>query len=82
MPCTLIVRIDSETKRRLDWLARREGKTAGRFVRELLESYVRGKKIGTPLDDLWERIDAELRSKRAKGAKRSKPRSVARPSKR
>jgi predicted DNA-binding protein len=63
MTTQMIIRIDSEMKNRLNRLARVEGKTTSRIVRELIEDYIREKDIGTYIDDLWDRIGGKLRSK-------------------
>jgi hypothetical protein len=59
----MIIRIDSETKTRLNRLARVEGKTTSQMVRDLIEDYIREKDIATYIDDLWDRIGGRLRSK-------------------
>ena len=63
MTTQMIVRIDSETKNRLNKLARVEGKTTSQVVRKLIEDYIREKDIGTYIDNLWDRIGGKLRSK-------------------
>ena len=50
-------------KKRLNKLARVEGKTTSQMVRELMEDYIREKDIGTYIDNLWDRIGGKLRSK-------------------
>jgi macrodomain Ter protein organizer (MatP/YcbG family) len=63
MTTETIIRIDSETKNRLSKLARVEGKTTSRMVRELIEDYIRKKDIGSYIDSLWDRIGGKLRAK-------------------
>jgi predicted DNA-binding protein len=63
MTTQMIIRIDSETKTRLNRLARVEGKTTSQMVRELIEDYIKEKDIGTYIDDLWDRIGGKLKSK-------------------
>ena len=63
MTTQIIIRIDSETKTRLNRLARVEGKTTSQMVRDLIEDYIREKDIATYIDDLWNRIGGRLRSK-------------------
>ena len=63
MTTQMIIRIDSEMKKRLNKLARVEGKTASQMVRELIEDYIKEKDIGTYIDNLWDRIGGKLRSK-------------------
>ena len=59
----VVIRIDSEMKKRLNKLARVEGKTTSQMVRELIEDYIREKDIGTYTDNLWGRIGGKLRTK-------------------
>ena len=54
---------DSEMKKRLNKLARVEGKTTSQMVRELMEDYIREKDIGSYIDNLWDRIGGKLRAK-------------------
>ena len=63
MTTQMIIRIDREVKNRFNKLARVEGKTTSQMVRELIEGYIREKDIGTYIDDLWDRIGGQLRSK-------------------
>jgi predicted DNA-binding protein len=63
MTTQMIIRIDSEIKKRLNKLARVEGKTASQMVRELIEDCIKEKDIGTYIDNLWSRIGGKLRSK-------------------
>lgn len=56
----MIIRIDPELKNMADNLARAEGKTVSRVVRELLEGYVRNRDIGSYIDDLWGRIGTKM----------------------
>jgi predicted DNA-binding protein len=63
MTTQMIIRINSETKTRLNRLARVEGKTTSQMVRDLIEDYIREKDIATYIDDLWDRIGGKLRSK-------------------
>lgn len=63
MTTQMIIRIDSDMKNRLNRLARVEGKTTSQMVRELIEEYIREKDISTYIDDLWNRIGGNLRSK-------------------
>ena len=63
MTTQMIIRIDSEMKKRLNKLARVEGKTTGQMVRELIEDYIREKDIGSYINNLWDRIGRRLRAK-------------------
>lgn len=63
MTTQMIIRIDSETKTRLNRLARVEGKTTSQMVRDLIEDYIKEKDIASYVDDLWNRIGGKLRSK-------------------
>ena len=59
----MIIRVDSELKRKVSTLAKAEGKTTSEIVRELLEDYVRERDIGSYIDDLWDRIGSKMSSK-------------------
>ena len=63
MTTQMIIRINSETKTRLNRLARVEGKTTSQMVRDLIEDYIKEKDIASYIDDLWDRIGGKLRSK-------------------
>ncbi len=59
----MIIRIDPELKNMADNLARAEGKTVSKVVRELLEDYVRNRDISSYIDDLWGRIGTKMTRK-------------------
>ncbi|MDD5009244.1 MAG: ribbon-helix-helix protein, CopG family [Syntrophorhabdaceae bacterium] len=59
----MIIRIDPELKSMADNLARAEGKTVSKVVRELLEDYVRNRDISSYIDDLWGRIRTKMARK-------------------
>jgi hypothetical protein len=63
MTTQMIIRIDPETKTRLNRLARVEGKTTSQMMRELIEDYIKERDIGVYIDDLWGRIGGKLKSK-------------------
>ena len=63
MTSQMIIRMDPETKNRISKLARGEGKTTSRVVRELIENYIRERDIGAYIDDLWDRIGEKLKSR-------------------
>jgi hypothetical protein len=50
-------------KKRLNRLARVEGKTTSQVVRKLIEDYIKERDIGPYIDDLWDRIGGKLRGK-------------------
>jgi predicted transcriptional regulator len=58
----MLIRIDADLKARLTRLARAEGKTTSRMVRELIRNYVKERDIGAYVDGLWDRIGAKLRA--------------------
>jgi predicted DNA-binding protein len=66
MATQMIIRIDPEIKDRLNKLARVEGKTTSKMVRELIEEYIKERDISAYIDDLWNRIGVKLRSRRTK----------------
>ncbi|MBM4135896.1 MAG: ribbon-helix-helix protein, CopG family [Nitrospira sp.] len=63
MSTQMIIRIDPEVKDRLNKLARVEGKTTSKMVRELIEDYIKERDISAYIDDLWNRIGEKLRAK-------------------
>lgn len=63
MTTQMIIRINEDTKKRLNRLARLEGKSMSQLVRELIEEHLRQRDIGAYIDDLWERIGNKLASK-------------------
>lgn len=66
MTTQLMVRMDPRFKERLVKLARQEGKTTSKMVRELIEEHLKERDIGAYIDDLWDRIGAQLKSKGVK----------------
>ena len=63
MATQMIVRVDPDLKAKVSSLAKSEGKNVSEIVRELLESYVRNRDIGSYIDDLWGRVGTKLISK-------------------
>ena len=68
MTTQMMVRMDPKQKDRLEKLARLEGKTTSQMVRELIEAHLKERDIGAYIDDLWDRIGAQLKSKGVKPA--------------
>ena len=64
----MLIRIDAELKSKLSRLARAEGKTSSRMVRELIGDYVKDRDIGAYVDDLWDRIGKKLKERGIKAA--------------
>ena len=62
----MIFRIESEVKDRFNKLAREEGKTASKMVKELIGNYIRERDIRVYVDDLWSRIGRKLKSQGVK----------------
>lgn len=62
----MIVRIDSETKKKLSQLARTEGKSSSQIVRDLIGEYVQERDIAGYIDDLWGRIGKKFRRRGVK----------------
>lgn len=58
----MLIRIDADLKARLSRLARAEGKSTSRMVRELIRNYVKERDIGAYIDGLWDRIGAKLKA--------------------
>lgn len=68
MSTQMLIRIDPELKKKLERLARMEGKSASGLAREAISSYVSERDIGAYIDDLWDRMGRKFR---AKGIKQS-----------
>lgn len=66
MTTQMIIRIDPETKEKLDKIARMEGKTTSQAVRELIETYIKERDIESYIDDLWNRVGKKLKKKGVK----------------
>ncbi|OGU37822.1 MAG: CopG family transcriptional regulator [Ignavibacteria bacterium GWB2_35_12] len=60
MTSQLLVRIDSDTKNKLNLVARREGKTSSDVVRELVSDYINERDMSAYIEDLWERIGKKI----------------------
>jgi len=56
----MTIQINSELKSKIEYIAKLEGKSAGKLVGELFEEYVRNKYIDYYIDDLWNRIGENL----------------------
>lgn len=61
MTTQMIIRIESDLKRKVNNFARAEGKNISEIVRELLEDYVQNRDISSYIDDLWDRIGIKLK---------------------
>lgn len=63
MTTQMIIRMNPELKEKLNRLARTEGKTTSRMVRELIESYITEHDIGSYVDSLWDRVGKKLKTR-------------------
>jgi predicted DNA-binding protein len=63
MTSQMLIRLSSETKEKLDRIARNQGKSTSQVVRELIRDYIQDRDIGAYIDDLWSRIGKKLKSK-------------------
>jgi len=59
----MIIRLDSETKDKLQKLATSEGKNTSQVVRELIEDYIQNRDIGSYIDDLWDRVRRKVKNR-------------------
>jgi predicted DNA-binding protein len=59
----MIVRIQPELKAKVNTLAKAEGKSVSEVVRELLDGYVKNRDISSYVDDLWDRVGSELKTR-------------------
>jgi predicted DNA-binding protein len=60
MTTQLLIRIDSDTKNKLNLVARREGKTSSDVVRELVSDYINERDLSAYIDELWDRIGKKI----------------------
>jgi predicted DNA-binding protein len=63
MSTQIVIRIEPELKKKVDKLARMEGKTTSTVVRDRLEDYTRDRDIEGYIDSLWTRIGKKLTTK-------------------
>ena len=63
MTTQIVIRVEPELKKKVDKLARMEGKTTSTVVRNLLEDYARDRDIEGYIDSLWARVGKKLRAK-------------------
>lgn len=82
MSSQMLIRIDPETKEKLNKLARIEGKTTSYLVRELIEGYLKEHDISAYIDDLWNRIGKKVKAKGIKPSDVSRAIKEARKKKR
>ncbi|MCK4765583.1 MAG: ribbon-helix-helix protein, CopG family [Candidatus Aminicenantes bacterium] len=66
MSVQMLIRIESEVKDALTKLARKEGKSAGKLVREIVKDYIKDRDLGAYIDDLWDRMGGKLKAKGVK----------------
>ncbi len=64
MTTQMIIRIDPNLKNKVNNFAKAEGKNTSEIVRELLESYVKNRDIGSYIDDLWSRIGTKIKKQK------------------
>ena len=57
-----IIRLDSETKAKLNKLAKAEGKTISQVIRELIQNYIQERDMEGYIDDLWNKIGNKLKT--------------------
>ncbi|MBI5178721.1 MAG: CopG family transcriptional regulator [Nitrospinae bacterium] len=65
MSSQMVIRMETQLKQRLARLARMEGKTTSRMIREVLESHIKERDIASYIDDLWSRIGKRLKDRGA-----------------
>lgn len=63
MTTQMVIRLDAETKTKLNNLAQAEGKNTSQVVRELIDSYIQDRDMGTYIDDLWDRFGKKLKAR-------------------
>ena len=57
------LRLDDELKETFQNLARKEGKSASKKMRELISDYIRERDVSGYVHDLWDRMEAEFERK-------------------
>jgi predicted transcriptional regulator len=72
MSTHMMIRIESDLKERFARLARMEGKSTSRMIRDLVEHFIEERDIRTYMDDLWARVGGRLKSKGFKASDVSK----------
>ncbi len=60
MTTQMIIRIDSNLKKKISQLAKSEGKNLSELVRELLEKYTKERDMSVYIDNLWDQIGYNL----------------------
>lgn len=63
METQIVVRIDSQLKKKASSLAKAEDKNVSLVIRELLESYVKDRDMSLYIDELWKRIGSNLKKR-------------------
>ncbi|MFC1851664.1 ribbon-helix-helix protein, CopG family [candidate division CSSED10-310 bacterium] len=64
MTTQMVIRINPELKKRVNELAKSEGKNVSQVVRELLERYIQERDISGYINDLWVRVGDKMRANR------------------
>lgn len=64
MSSPMMLRLDEQTKSKLNRLAHGEGKNVSQVMRELIQNYVSERDLGGYIDDLWLRIGKKFKSRR------------------
>ncbi|MFC1849493.1 ribbon-helix-helix protein, CopG family [candidate division CSSED10-310 bacterium] len=62
MTTQMVIRINPELKKKVNELAKSEGKNVSQVVRELLENYIQERDISGYINDLWVRISDKMRA--------------------
>jgi len=60
MTSQMIIRVESSLKEKVGKLARAEGKNLSDIVRELLIKYTKERDMSSYIDNLWDKIGADL----------------------
>jgi len=63
MAAQVLFRLDEETRKRFDRIARREGKSRSEKIRELIAGYVEEKDVGRAIEEVWEEAGSYLRAR-------------------
>ncbi len=62
MTTQMLIKLDSEMKEKLSFLAKREGESVNFVIRNLIDEYIKNKDITCHIDELWQRIGNQMLS--------------------
>lgn len=63
MTTQLLIKLDSSTKEKLGFLAKRENESVNSVVRGLIDDFIKRRDISLYIDELWDRIGGDIKEK-------------------